>query len=110
MQTAGYAIAAAAELAAGVQNRKGHLQSALPSLMFVHRDAAPEVPDGYAAIGPERDHHLIAKASHEFVDRIVDDFPEQVVHAAVVGAADVHARAAAHPIQPFQDLDLIGVI
>jgi CubicO group peptidase (beta-lactamase class C family) len=45
---------------------------------------------------------------NRLVHRIVDDFGEQMVHRLVVGAADIHARAAAHGLQPFQHLDMYG--
>ena len=35
---------------------------------------------------------------------------DQVVQAALVGAADVHARPAAHRLEAFQDLDLFGPV
>ena len=39
---------------------------------------------------------------------VVDDLVDQVVEAALVGGADVHAGAAAHRLQPFQHLDIAG--
>jgi hypothetical protein len=42
--------------------------------------------------------------------RIVDHFGEQVMQRLFVGAADIHARAAAHRLEPFQDLDVLGRI
>ena len=40
------------------------------------------------------------------VHRIVDDFGEQVVQRLLVGAADIHAGAAAHGLQALQHLDV----
>ena len=44
-------------------------------------------------------------ACHGLVDRVVDDFPDEVVQPAGVGRADVHARASPNRIQAFEDLD-----
>src|SRR5207302_10801752 len=58
-------------------------------------------------------HHMVYEvddlrsvAGEGLVDRVVDDLVDHVVQArAVVGVADVHARALAHRIEALQDLD-----
>jgi hypothetical protein len=41
-----------------------------------------------------------------FVDRVVDDFVDHVMQArAVVGIADIHARALADGVESLQDPD-----
>ncbi len=53
-------------------------------------------------------HHM---AGESFVDRVVDDLEDHVVQArAIIGIADVHPRALSNRIQPFQDLDVSGVV
>ena len=47
-------------------------------------------------------------AGHRFIHRIVERFGEQMVHRLVVGAANIHARSAAHRLQPLQHLDVLG--
>ena len=49
-------------------------------------------------------------AGHGFVHGIVDDFRRQVMQGVGVGAADIHAGAAAHRFQPLQHLDILGGI
>ena len=49
-------------------------------------------------------------AGHRLVDRVVDDLPDEVVQAAGVGRADVHARALADRLEPLEDLDALGVV
>jgi hypothetical protein len=46
-------------------------------------------------------------AGDGLVHRVVDDFGEQVVQRLLVGAADIHAGAAAHRLQPFQHALLV---
>ena len=50
----------------------------------------------------------VGMAGHRFVHGIVDDFREQMVQRLLVGAADIHAGAAAHRLQPLQHLDVVG--
>ncbi len=45
-------------------------------------------------------------ARHRLVHRIVDDLGEQVVQRLLVGAADIHAGAAAHRLEAFEHLDV----
>ena len=44
-------------------------------------------------------------AGHGLVDRVVDDFPDEVMQAALIGRADVHARPATNGLQALEDLD-----
>ena len=45
-------------------------------------------------------------AGERLVDRVVDDLVDHVMQArAVIGVADVHARALAHRIEALEDLD-----
>ncbi len=78
------------------------------SRVDVHRDAAPVVVHGDAVILVDDDVDPVAGAGQRLVDRVVDDFVDQVVQRLDVGAADVHARPAAHRLQAFQDLDVLG--
>ena len=58
-----------------------------------------------------RDPDMVAEAGHRLIDGVVHDLDDQVVEAALVRAADVHAWAAANRLQPFEDLDIArGVI
>ena len=47
-------------------------------------------------------------AGHRLVHRVVEHFGGQVVQRRLVGAADIHAGAAANRLQPLQDLDVLG--
>ncbi len=38
------------------------------------------------------------------------DFGDEMVQRALVGAADIHAGAAADRLEPFEDLDVLGGI
>ena len=56
--------------------------------------------------GMDDDIDAVAEAGHRLVDGVIDDFVDEVMEAALVGGADVHAGAAADSLQPFEDLDI----
>ena len=49
-------------------------------------------------------------AGDRLVHGIVEHFGDEVMQGALVGAADIHAGAAADGLQPLQDLDILGGI
>ncbi len=111
MQAAGHFVAAAAELASRMEHRQHHLQGGLLQLgLLIHRDAAAIVDDGDAAIGVNGDVDGVTVAGHGLVDAVVDDLANEVVQAANVGAADVHARPAADRLQALEHLDVLGAV
>ena len=111
VQAAGDLVAAAAELAAGVQHRQADLHRRAADLrMDAHREAAAVVRHGHGAVGVERDEDRVAEAGKRLVDGVVDNFVDEVVQAALVRRADVHSRAAAHRLEPFENLDLAFVV
>ena len=76
----------------------------------VDRDAAAVVEDGQAVAGLERDLDAAGVAGDRLVHRIVDDLGGEVVERAGVGAADVHAGAAADGLQALEHLDRGSVV
>jgi hypothetical protein len=80
--------------------------------MLVDRDAAAVVGDGQAVAFFQRHFDAVGMAGDGLVHRVVEHFGGEVVQRALVGAADVHAGAAADRLQPFQHLDrgtIIGI-
>ncbi len=110
VQTAGDLVAAAPELAAGVQlgQHQGHRRDALG--VGAGRDAAAVVDHPHAAVGQQGDHDLVAVAGQRLVDRVVDDLGDEVVQSALPGRADVHARALADGLESLEDADLRRVV
>jgi hypothetical protein len=111
VQTAGDRVAAAAELAAGVQDRHDDLERRL-ALGGVHRDrdATAVVDHAHAAVGEQGDLDVVAVAGQRLVDRVVDHLVDQVVQPALAGGADVHARTLADGLEPLEDGDRGGVV
>ena len=109
VQTAGDLVAAAAKLAAGVQLGHDHRHGRHAGLLLdIDRDAGAVVFDGDAVILVDDDADAVAAPLHGLVDRVVDHFVDHVMQRLAIGAADVHTWAAAHGLQAFQHLDLIG--
>ena len=111
VQATGHLVAAAAELAAGVQLGEHELDGA-DALGRVHvgGDAAPVVLDPDRAVLHQGDVDGVGVAGQGLVDRVVDDLPDQVVQAALAGGADVHAGALAHRLEPLEHGDRAGVV
>jgi hypothetical protein len=111
VQAAGDRVAAAAELAAGVQHGEHDLDGRLVLARHdADRDAAAVVHDANAAVGQQRDQDGVAVAGQGLVHGVVHDLVDQVVQAALAGGADVHAGALADRLEAFQDADRAGVV
>ena len=52
----------------------------------------------------------VAIAGHRLVHGVVEQLGDEVVQGAAVGAADIHAGAAADRLEAFEHLDLGGVV
>ena len=110
VQAAGNLVGVLVELSAGVQLGHDDLGSRHAfALVDVDRDAAAVVAHGDRIVRIE--HHLDRRGvtGKRLVDRVVDDLVHHVVQAgAVVGVADIHARALAHRVEAAEDFDLFG--
>jgi hypothetical protein len=53
---------------------------------------------------------FIAIAGESFIDRVVDDFIDQVVETAFSGGADIHSGALANGVEALKDGDRAGVV
>ena len=111
VQAAGDLVSPAAELAARVQHRKADLYRGPAELGVDARgDAAAVVGHADGVVLLDGDLDGVADARHGLVDGVVHDLIDQVVEPALIGGADVHARAAAHRLQPLQNLDIGCII
>ncbi len=104
-------VAAAAELAAGVERREHERDRRdLLDRVLVDGDAAAVVDDPHAAVGLQRHFDVGGVAGEGFVDRVVDDLVDEVVEPALTRGADVHARPLAHGLQTLEKLDVAGIV
>ena len=86
----------------------GHDDLGSANALFVHadRNAAAVVDDRDRTFRVNRDGHPVAVARQVLVDSVVDHLPNEVVKAgAIVRIADVHTRALANRLEPFEHLN-----
>ena len=76
--------------------------------MRVRGNATAIVTGGEEIAGFEHDFDEAGMAGDRFIHGIIQDFRGQMVHGGFVGAADIHAGAAAHGFQPLEDFDVLG--
>ena len=77
--------------------------------MHVHRDAAAIVRDGNRVAGFMQEHgNMIGEAVEVFIDRVIDDFPHEMVQAFCVRRTDVHGRPLADRFEALEDSDIGG--
>ena len=111
MQAAGNLIAAAAELAARVQDRVNNCDSRQAGLLLhADRHAAPVIPDIDDVARQNLDVDAVAVTGKRLVDRIVHNLIDEVVQAARPRGADVHARALPDSLQPLENLNLVRTV
>ncbi len=68
--------------------------------MWIDGDAAAVVGHGEEAVSLEVDFDAGRMARHRLVHGVVQHLGEEVVHRLLVGAADIHAGAPAHGLEP----------
>jgi hypothetical protein len=108
VQSSGELIVLVRELAARVQPGEDQFDAGNPFVrMNVDWHAAAVVADFDRAVGMDDDVDRVRVPGQRFVDRVVDDFLNQVIRPRRVG---VHAGAALDRFQARQDFDVGGVV
>ena len=110
VQTAGHLVGVVLELAAGVQLGHHDLGRRAAVGHRIDRNAAAVVDDRDRVVDVDGDVDLVAVPGQRLVDRVVDDFVDQMVQARCTGRADVHGRPLANGLQAFENLDLVGAV
>ncbi len=110
VEAAGHLVAVVVELPARVQHRQDDLGGRAPALVQVHGDAAAVVHDGDGVVDVDRDVDGVAEPGERLVDRVVDDFVDEVVKAGRAGGPDVHRGPLAHRLEALEHLDLVGAV
>ena len=109
VQPAGDFVGGAFELAAGVEGGHHRFQGALAGVgVGVHRNPPAVVADGDGAVGVQPQVDAGAETGHGLIDGVVEDFVDEVMQAALVGAADIHTGAHPHRLQAAQHPDVFG--
>ncbi len=110
VQTAGDGVGVGVEFTAGVQLGHDDLHGGGAGGVHFDRDATAVVAYFDAAVFHDGDLDFVAVARHGFIDGVVDNFPDEVVEAALTGGAYVHAGAQADGFESFEDGDGICAI
>ena len=111
VQTAGYGIRLAAEFSAGMEHGHNCFQGGYFSGgVNPHRDTAPVVLDADGFILFNNGGNLITAAGHSFIDAVIDNFVNQMMEPALVGAADVHPGTPPHRLQATENENILGGI
>ena len=112
VQTAGDLVGILVELTAGME--LGHDDLGRRDTFFlvdVSRDAPTIITHRGRTVGMERHQDFRTMAGKGFVDRVVDDLIDHVMETrTVIGITDIHARALAHGVEPFEDLDRLRAV
>ena len=74
--------------------------------MHFHWNAAAVVGHRHIAVCRKLDLDAGGMAGDRLIHRVIDDLGEQVVQRIGIGTADIHARAAAYRLEPFEHLDV----
>src|SRR5665213_1822855 len=111
---AGFVVGALSviEFPAGVKCAEDNFNGGLlMRRMIVDGNAAAVVADGDSgAVLVQRDFDLVGVAIHRLIDRVVEDFPYEVVKSGRTRSADVHAGALANGVEALEDGDAAGVV
>ena len=101
MQTAGNLIAASAKFAAGMQQRQCRLHRRFAGFgMNIHRDTASVIGYGNAAVRFNLHGDSITKTGQRFINTVIDNFIYKMMQTLTARGTDIHARPAAHRLQP----------
>ena len=75
--------------------------------MDTDRESTAVIHDANGAVFAQGYINLCAETSERFVNGIVDNLIDQVMQAAYIGRADIHARTLPDSFEAFKNLDLI---
>src|SRR5690606_33143199 len=104
-------VAGMVELAASMKHGHHDLDCAHAFIMHSHRNTAAIVSHRHRTIVVDGDVYQRAEACQMLVDRVVDDFPDEVVQCgAVMDVTDVHARTLPDGFKPFENLNVFGAV
>ena len=112
VESTGHLVGGVVEFSTGVELRHDDFRRGDAKLrVLVHRNAAPVILHGHAAVSVHDHVDAIVAVRKMFVHGVVDDFPDAVVQRRpVVGVSKVHAGAHPHRFESFQNLDAVGPV
>jgi hypothetical protein len=106
VEPAGNLVATAAKLPARMEDGMDHLERVLARRVATDRDPATIVNHLHLPVAVDRHVDASGDVGHGLVDAVVDHLPHQLVEAARIGGADVHAGALTDGGQTLEHLDV----
>ena len=111
VQTAGHRVAAATKLAAGVQlGHHGFNTGDAFARNLINRNASAIVHHANTVVRQDSDFNMAGISSQRLIDRVIDDFVDQVVQTTRTGGADVHTWTDTHGFKTFKYSKVRGLI
>ena len=107
MKTAGDLITAIAKFTASVQDGHNNFNGRFADLMHFNRNPAPIIDDGDAVIFSDFNKDMVTVTGQGLIDRVIDDFINQMMEPTGTDTADIHAWPFANGFEALQDLDLL---
>src|SRR5689334_18698809 len=102
VQSPGIFVGSLPEFTAGVKVRQDQLDCRhLPFRMNIDRDTASVVTHGYGTVDVHCDIDLGAISGEVFVDRVIENFKNEMMKTALIGVADVHSGAFPDGLETF---------
>jgi len=88
-----------------------HFERVFPGgLLYPYRDSSAIVLYGYGSVLMNGDLDPIAHPRQRLVNRVIHYLKYEMVQAALVGAADIHAGASTHGLQALEHLNVVRCI
>lgn len=107
MKTAGDLITAIAKFTASVQDGHNNFNGRFADLMHFNRNPAPIIDNGDAVIFSDFNKDMVTVTGQGLIDRVIDDFINQMMEPTGTDTADIHAWPFANGFEALQDLDLL---
>jgi len=107
VKTAGNLVGVLVKLTPRVEGRHNHFEgAAFFGRVDIHRDTASVIPNRNRTILVNGHDDGITVPGEGFVNRVIDDFIDQVMQSSDANIADVHGGAFANSFQSFEDLNI----
>ncbi len=111
VQSSGNFISSSAKFSSGVEFGENKFQCGDFVLrMHVYRNSASFVCDGNHVVRKKTEVNFCSKTCHGFIERVVHDFPDQVVESGWARGSNIHSRTLTNWFKSFQNLDLPGAV
>ena len=111
VKTSGYFISSSAEFSSGMENGKHNLNGGDSRLMINSNGDSPAViRHSHGIILMNRNLYMIAGTCKSLIDRIINNFINQMMQTSGRSGSDIHTGSFAYRFEAFQNLYLISAI